>query len=126
MCQTVFTLPYHPFFLPYLTLSLPPFFPPPLLPSLPLFHPACSHFFNFTFASCLYITCQRKKSILPQGSSTNVEDMEIEEMKNSLQFHFMNPFQKWRNAKRRRFPWKLFAQLLNIILVTLQVLIVWI
>lgn len=80
---------------------------------------ACSHFFDFTFASCMYITCQRKK---PRGSSTNVDDMEITEMKNSLQFHFMNPFQKWRFARRRRFPWKLFVQLLNIILVTLQLI----
>jgi mucolipin 3 len=82
---------------------------------------ACSHFFNFTFRSCMYITCQQKE-MHPRGSSANVEDMEVEQMKTSLQFHFMNPFQKWRNAKRRRFPWKLFVQLLNIILVTLQLI----
>ncbi|CAI8007046.1 hypothetical protein GBAR_LOCUS5021 [Geodia barretti] len=81
---------------------------------------ACNHFFNFTFRSCMYITCQQKE-MHPRGSSANVEDMEVEQMKTSLQFHFLNPFQKWRNAKRRRFPWKLFVQLLNTILVTLQV-----
>lgn len=71
----------------------------------------------------MYITCQRcKHSRRQRGSSANVEDMEIEEMKSSLQFHFLNPFQKWRFAKRRRFPWKLFVQLLNIILVTLQLI----
>lgn len=85
----------------------------------------CSQLFNFTFASCMYITCQRKKRRDHRGSTTSVEDMEIEELKTSLQFHFMNPFQKWRFAKRRRFPWKLFVQILNIILVTLQVHLKW-
>ena len=102
--------------LPYLPSPLPSPPPPP-----PTVTPACSHFFNFTFRSCMYITCQQKQ-MHPRGSSANVEDMEVEQMKTSLQFHFMNPFQKWRNAKRRRFPWKLFVQLLNIILVTLQVM----
>ena len=69
----------------------------------------------------MYITCQRKKTREKRESTTSVEDMEITEMKESLQFHFMNPFQKWRFAKRRRFPWKLFVQLLNTALVTVQV-----
>jgi len=38
-----------------------------------------------------------------------------------LKFHFMNPFQKWSYAKRRRFPWKLLVQIVSIFLVTLQV-----
>ena len=38
-----------------------------------------------------------------------------------LKFHFMNPFQKWRYAKRRRFPFKLVLQLLAVALVTAQV-----
>ena len=33
----------------------------------------------------------------------------------------MNPFQKWKYASRRRFPWKLVVQLLSIALVTWQV-----
>ena len=43
------------------------------------------------------------------------------EIKEKLKFHFMNPFQKWRYPKRRRFPWKLLVQLASIILVTAQV-----
>lgn len=42
-------------------------------------------------------------------------------MRLRLKFHFMNPFQKWRYSKRRRFPFKLVLQLLAIILVTAQV-----
>ena len=38
-----------------------------------------------------------------------------------LKFHFMNPFQKWKYAKRRRFPFKLVLQLLAVALVTAQV-----
>ena len=46
---------------------------------------------------------------------------EIQAMKEELNFHFMNPFQKWKNPNRRRFPWKLVIQLISIILVTIQV-----
>ena len=45
------------------------------------------------------------------------------DLKERLNFHFMNPFQKWRYPKRRRFPWKLLVQLASIILVTMQLII---
>ncbi len=48
-------------------------------------------------------------------------ELEIENMKTRLKFHFMNPFQKWKNNERRRFPWKLITQLLALIIVTTQV-----
>ena len=48
-------------------------------------------------------------------------DLEVNEMQERLRFHFMNPFQKWKYSKRRRFPWKLILQIFNIILVTTQV-----
>lgn len=53
--------------------------------------------------------------------SESTEDMETAVMKERLNFHFMNPFQKWKNSKKRRFPWKLLVQLISIILVTTQV-----
>ena len=56
-----------------------------------------------------------------EESSVSIEDMEISEMREKLNFHFMNPFQKWRYEPRRRFPWKLIVQLFSMILVTLQV-----
>ena len=51
----------------------------------------------------------------------SVEDLEIAVMKEKLNFHFMNPFQKWKYPRKRRFPWKLLVQLCSIILVTTQV-----
>ena len=49
---------------------------------------------------------------------------EERKMRLRLKFHFMNPFQKWKYSKRRRFPFKLGFQLLAIILVTAQVCVV--
>ena len=43
-------------------------------------------------------------------------------MKSQLKFHFMNPFEKWKYNKRRRFPWKLIVQMIVIILATIQVM----
>ena len=49
------------------------------------------------------------------------EEPEIEQMKRRIRFHFMNPFEKWAYDGRRRFPWKLLLQLLNVALVISQV-----
>ena len=49
---------------------------------------------------------------------------EERKMRLRLKFHFMNPFQKWKYNKRRRFPFKLGFQLVAIILVTAQVCVV--
>lgn len=51
---------------------------------------------------------------------------EERKMRFRLKFHFMNPFQKWKYSKRRRFPFKLSFQLIAIFLVTAQVCgVVW-
>ena len=42
-------------------------------------------------------------------------------MKRKIKFHLMNPFQKWSYAPKRRFPWKLLLQVVNMILVVVQV-----
>ena len=47
-------------------------------------------------------------------------------MKSQLKFHFMNPFEKWKYDKRRRFPWKLIVQMIVIILATIQVMMMMI
>ena len=54
-------------------------------------------------------------------SLSQVINDEIEQIKQELKFHFMNPFEKWKYPSRRRFPWKLIVQLLLILLVTTQV-----
>lgn len=42
-----------------------------------------------------------------------------ERLKRRLRFFFLNPVQKW--AATRRFPFKLFTQIIKIIFVTVQV-----
>ncbi|CAL8068843.1 unnamed protein product [Orchesella dallaii] len=47
------------------------------------------------------------------------EDMaDVEKMRRTLQFYFMNPFEKW--SARRQFPFKLSLQVIKIIFVTFQ------
>ena len=46
------------------------------------------------------------------------EENKIQEQ---LKFHFMNPFQKWKYRKKRRFPIKLVLQLMAVAMVTAQV-----
>ena len=46
---------------------------------------------------------------------------EERDIRQKLKFHFMNPFQKWKYSRRRRFPFKLVLQLITVILVTAQV-----
>lgn len=75
--------------------------------------------FNFTIASCQCFSCCLSSH--HSDESTSIEDVEIRDMKERLTFHFMNPFQKWRYPKNRRFPWKLLIQLVSILLVTSQV-----
>ena len=48
-------------------------------------------------------------------------DTQVMLMKRRIRFHFMNPFEKWAYRGRRRFPWKLLLQLLNVVLVVTQV-----
>ncbi len=48
-------------------------------------------------------------------------DIDIHNMKETLKYHFMNPFQKWTHPTKKQFPWLLIVQLLSIILVTTQV-----
>ena len=42
-------------------------------------------------------------------------------VREKLKFHFMNPFQKWKYRKKRRFPIKLVLQLMAVAMVTAQV-----
>ena len=82
--------------------------------------------FNLTIASCECFTCwfsrkSRRSDISQLEDSGSGEDFETRCMKEELTFHFMNPFQKWRYSKKRRFPWKLLVQLISIVLVTTQV-----
>jgi len=56
-------------------------------------------------------------------NESNMEDTEITTMTKRLKFNFMNPFQKWSYAKRRRFPWKLLVQIISIFLITLQLVL---
>ncbi|XP_069181711.1 mucolipin-3-like [Procambarus clarkii] len=60
------------------------------------------------------------------GSTTSTDsitellntDVTADRMRHRLRFFFMNPIQKWR--ARQRFPWKLLAQIIKIVLVTVQ------
>lgn len=45
--------------------------------------------------------------------------MREERLKRRLRFFFLNPVQKW--AATRRFPFKLFTQIIKIVFVTVQV-----
>ncbi|XP_011405686.2 PREDICTED: mucolipin-2-like isoform X2 [Amphimedon queenslandica] len=93
----------------------------------------CQKLYNFTIASCQYSFCYFCYSKVRRGSYQNMENFEnepdgstegiraeIEAMKSELKFHFMNPFQKWKYDKRRRFPWKLLVHMIVITLVTIQ------
>ena len=53
--------------------------------------------------------------------ASSIQDDELKRMKEKLSFHFMNPFEKWKYPRKRRFPWKLLVQLASIVLVTAQV-----
>lgn len=46
---------------------------------------------------------------------------EEEKLKRRLRFFFLNPVEKW--VATRRFPFKLFTQIVKIVLVTLQVFV---
>ena len=52
------------------------------------------------------------------GSVSNTD--EIDKMKQELQFHFMNPFEKMKYRERRRMPWKLIFQILQVLVITVQ------
>ena len=45
-----------------------------------------------------------------------------ERLKRRLRFFFLNPVQKW--AATKRFPFKLFTQIIKIIFVTVQVIVI--
>lgn len=99
----------------------------PLPPLILWLYPSGSKtLFNLTIASCECLTCwfsrrSRQSDPLQLEDNGSDEDLETRRMKEKLNFHFMNPFQKWRYSKRRRFPWKLLVQLISIVLVTTQV-----
>ena len=80
--------------------------------------PAPKHLYDYTFGSC---SCQ---SILCCGKKGDYyyDDLTTkEELREVLNFHFKDPFEKWNFEKRRRFPWKLLMQIICIVLVTIQV-----
>ena len=83
------------------------------------------HLFNFTVASCECFTCCCKKHYDDVGDTDSIEDEDIRNIKEKLRFHFMNPFEKWKYPRKRRFPWKLLIQLISIFLVTVQVSEIW-
>ena len=58
---------------------------------------------------------------LRTGEDELESDPQVDQMKQRLKFHFMNPFQKWSFAPKRRFPWKMLLQIVNMILVVVQV-----
>lgn len=66
------------------------------------------------------------------SSSSSTEDeaevrmlrkKEEKDIRQKLKFHFMNPFQKWKYDRRRRFPFKLVLQAVTVVLVTAQVIL---
>ena len=99
---------------------------PHMLHTHPHTHTAPGYLYNFTIESCIN-PCKKPKPAAeeePPGSPTSTMDeldIEIMKMKAVLKFHFMNPFEKWKYASKRRFPWKFVLQLASIILVTAQV-----
>ena len=58
---------------------------------------------------------------LRTGEDELESDPQVDQMKQRLKFHFMNPFQKWSYAPKQRFPWKMLLQIVNMILVVVQV-----
>eukprot|EP00731_Ephydatia_muelleri_P004621 Em0002g797a len=60
---------------------------------------------------------------LRTGEDELESDPQVDQMKQRLKFHFMNPFQKWSYAPKRRFPWKMLLQIVNMILVVVQVVV---
>lgn len=65
--------------------------------------------------------------LLGETTSTDNEDThnfhttheEEDELRKHLKYFFMNPCEKF--SAKRKFPWKLTAQLIKIVLVTIQV-----
>ncbi len=80
-------------------------------------HTAPQILYNLTFGACFNCNLGRQHKQL----SSSQDDMDVRNMKEKLQYHFMNPFEKWNHSTKKQFPWKLVVQLLSIILVTIQV-----
>ncbi|KAL5506143.1 hypothetical protein EMCRGX_G007720 [Ephydatia muelleri] len=90
----------------------------------------CSVLYTHTLSACAYNCCRkcvRRKEEEERGEEEEerggVEedvDTQVMLMKRRIRFHFMNPFEKWAYRGRRRFPWKLLLQLLNVVLVVTQ------
>ncbi len=77
--------------------------------------------FDLTLGACFNCNSGRKhKELTPSDG-----DQEVHNMKLTLKYNFMNPFEKWTHPTKRQFPWKLLVQLLSIILVTTQVSWSW-
>ncbi len=81
-------------------------------------HTAPHILYNLTLGACFDCNLGRQHK---QLSSSQDDDMDARNMKKTLQYHFMNPFEKWNHPTKKQFPWKLVVQLLSIILVTTQV-----
>ena len=78
---------------------------------------------SFLGKSVLFCCAGYKLNSSPQTSSTSVPESspdEIEKMRQALRFHFMNPFEKMKYRERRRMPWKLIFQLLQMLAITIQ------
>ena len=84
---------------------------------------------DYSLSVCGVLLCCKCKqptravrySLLRTGEEEIKSDPQVDKMKQRLQFHFMNPFQKWSFAPKRRFPWKMLLQMVNMILVIVQV-----
>ncbi|KAI6653479.1 Mucolipin-3 [Oopsacas minuta] len=59
-----------------------------------------------------------QETSIPTRSASHQE--EIDKMRQELQFHFMNPFEKMKYRERRRMPWKLIFQILQVLAITIQ------
>ena len=78
---------------------------------------------SFLAKSLLFCCAGYKLNSSPRTSSTSVPDSspgEIDKMRQELRFHFMNPFEKMQYRERRRMPWKLIFQVLQVLAITIQ------
>ena len=68
----------------------------------------------------MYILVSAMSSLASESVRMDVQFPSGEKLRRKLKYFFMNPCDKFR--VKRRFPWKLLAQIVKIVLVTIQVL----